>query len=504
MGTKAKEHLKEEEEDFYFEDWKTSSKKNKTNIVVDNNVIISKNFNSNVFDNYVVLKEIGTGTYSKVQLVQHKINLSIRAMKVIKKKKKKGTNVTNENEVYKEVDLLIKMDHPNIVKIFEFYNGEKEYYLIMEYCEGGELFDKIVKSNLTEIQCAYIMYQILSAVNYCHKMKIIHRDLKPENILIQKDEDGFYRVKICDFGTSKAFKIGDTQKQLVGSAYYIAPEVIQKKYNSKCDLWSCGVIMFVLLTKKPPFGGRTDQIIMQNIQIGKYKTELLDNFSPYAKELVSLLLEKNIKKRINAETALNHPWFDVYKCKDILTDIQDKDTIKRFISNLKNYKRGSIIQETALAFLVHNYPDLDEIVNACKLFGQIDQNGKGKITLKDFIEGLKKILKKDMEEDAKKIFENLDEYGSGYLEYEMFIRAAINKKIFLTEDTLKFTFKFFDKENKGKITNDSIIKMFEESINKDENVKTELEKIMKDANRSETDSSMDFENFCEFMKSILQ
>ena len=504
MGTKAKENLKEEEEDFYFEDWKTSSKKNKTNIVVDNNVIISKNFNSNVFDNYVVLKEIGTGTYSKVQLVQHKINLYIRAMKVIKKKKKKGTNVTNENEVYKEVDLLIKMDHPNIVKIFEFYNGEKEYYLIMEYCEGGELFDKIVKSNLTEIQCAYIMYQILSAVNYCHKMKIIHRDLKPENILIQKDEDGFYRVKICDFGTSKAFKIGDTQKQLVGSAYYIAPEVIQKKYNSKCDLWSCGVIMFVLLTKKPPFGGRTDQIIMQNIQIGKYKTELLDNFSPYAKELVSLLLEKNIKKRINAETALNHPWFDVYKCKDILTDIQDKDTIKRFISNLKNYKRGSIIQETALAFLVHNYPDLDEIVNACKLFGQIDQNGKGKITLKDFIEGLKKILKKDMEEDAKKIFENLDEYGSGYLEYEMFIRAAINKKIFLTEDTLKFTFKFFDKENKGKITNDSIIKMFEESINKDENVKTELEKIMKDAKRSETDSSMDFENFCEFMKSILQ
>ena len=504
MGTKAKENLKEEEEDFYFEDWKTSSKKNKTNIVVDNNVIISKNFNSNVFDNYVVLKEIGTGTYSKVQLVQHKINLSIRAMKVIKKKKKKGTNVTNENEVYKEVDLLIKMDHPNIVKIFEFYNGEKEYYLIMEYCEGGELFDKIVKSNLTEIQCAYIMYQILSAVNYCHKMKIIHRDLKPENILIQKDEDGFYRVKICDFGTSKAFKIGDTQKKLVDSDYYIAPEVIQKKYNSKCDLWSCGVIMFVLLTKKPPFGGRTDQIIMQNIQIGKYKTELLDNFSPYAKELVSLLLEKNIKKRINAETALNHPWFDVYKCKDILTDIQDKDTIKRFISNLKNYKRGSIIQETALAFLVHNYPDLDEIVNACKLFGQIDQNGKGKITLKDFIEGLKKILKKDMEEDAKKIFENLDEYGSGYLEYEMFIRAAINKKIFLTEDTLKFTFKFFDKENKGKITNDSIIKMFEESINKDENVKTELEKIMKDANRSETDSSMDFENFCEFMKSILQ
>ena len=504
MGQKSGKAMKEEEEDFYFEDWETASSKNKSNIVLNNNIIISKNINSNPFDDYVVLKDIGTGTYSKVQLVQHKINLSIRARKVIKKKKKKGTNQTNENDVYKEVDLLIKMDHPNIVKIFEFYNGEKEYYLIMEYCGGGELFDKIVKSNLTEIQCAYIMYQILSAVNYCHKMKIIHRDLKPENILIKKDEDGFYRVKVCDFGTSKAFKTGDTQKQLVGSAYYIAPEVIQKKYNSKCDLWSCGVILFVLLTKKPPFGGRTDAIIMQNIQVGKYKEELLDKYSPYAKELVKLLLEKNIKKRINAETALNHPWFDVFKCKEILTDIQDKDTIKRFIENLKNYKRGSIIQETAIAFLVHNYPDLDEIGNACKLFGQIDINGKGKITLNDFIEGLNKILKKNMEEDAKKIFENLDEYQSGYLEYEVFVRAAINKSIFLTEDTLKFTFKFFDKENKNKITSESIIKIFEESIKKDENIKTELEKIIKEANNNSGNLDMDFQIFSEFMKSILK
>ena len=505
MGQKtSSESKKEEEDDFYFDDWETIS--SRKNIVLNNDIIISKNINSNPFDDYVIIKEIGSGTYSKVQLVQHKIDLSIRAMKVIKKKMKRGTNQTNENDVKKEVDLLIKMDHPNIVKIFEFYNGEKEYYLIMEYCEGGELFDRIVKSNLTEIQCAYIMYQILSAVNYCHKMKIIHRDLKPENILIKKDEDGFYRVKICDFGTSKAFKIGDIQKQLVGSAYYIAPEVIEKKYNSKCDLWSCGVIMFVLLTKKPPFGGKTDAIIMQNIQVGKYKSELLDIYSPYAKELVSLLLQKNIKKRINAETALNHPWFDVFKSKEILTDIQDKDTIKRFIENLKNYKRGSIIQETALAFLVHNYPDLDEIVNACKLFGQIDQNGHGKITLSEFKEGLNRILKKNMDEDAKKIFQNLDEYGSGYLEYEMFVRAAINKTIFLSDDALKLTFKFFDKENKEIITSESILKIFNESINKDNNVKIELEKMIKEANNnpSTQDLSMDFKNFSEFMKNILK
>ena len=155
-----------------------------------------------------------------------------------------------------------------------------------------------------------------------------------------------------------------------------------------------------------------------------------------------------------------------------------------------------------MAFLVHNYPDLDEVVNACKLFGQIDKNGKGKITLNDFIEGLNKILKKNMEEDAKKIFENLDEYSSGYLEYEMFIRAAINKKIFLKEDTLKFTFNFFDKENTKKITSESILKIFEESIKKDENVKIELENMIKEASPNEN-LEMDFDNFTEFMKSIL-
>ena len=499
------------EETFYLEDWEivntNNISKEPKNIKFDSNILISQ-VKSNPFEDYTVIKDLGTGSYAKVQLVKHNINNSIRAMKVIPKKIKVKTGQTNESDVYNEVCLLMKMDHPNIVKIFEFYNGPKEYYLIMEYCGGGELFEKIVNSTLLEIQCAYIMYQILSAINYCHKMKIIHRDLKPENILIKKDEDGFYRVKICDFGTSQAFKIGDIQHKVVGSAYYIAPEVIQKKYNSKCDLWSCGVIMFVLLTKKPPFGGRNEMMIMQNVQIGEYKSQLLDKYSPYAKDLVSKLLERDIKKRINAEMALNHPWFDVFKCKEILNDIQDKDMIKRFINNLKNYSSKSIIQETALAYLVHNYPDLEEVVNACKLFGKIDIKGNGKITLKELSDGLCKLLKnKNMEEEAKKIFENLDIDDNNYLEYEEFVRAAIDKSVFLTNDALRLTFKFFDKENKEKITFDSILKIFENNIKKGVNInpEEELKKIIKDIKvKTDEDLSINFPSFCELMSNILK
>ena len=508
--TSAKEKIDDEEEAFYLENWEIVNPKNiekkPKNIKFNSKILISK-IKSNPYEDYTVVKDLGSGTYAEVKLVKHNINNSIRAMKIIPKKIKRGTNQTNEADVINEVYSLIKMDHPNIVKIFEFYNGKKEYFLVMEYCGGGELFDKIIKSKLTEIQCAYIMYQILSAINYCHNMKLIHRDLKPENILIKKDEDGFYRVKICDFGTSQTFKIGDIQSKIVGSAYYIAPEVIQKKYNSKCDMWSCGVIMYVLLTKKAPFGGKTEVQIMQNVQVGKYKTNLLEIYSPYAADLISKLLERDIKKRINAETALNHPWFDVFKSKEILNDIQDKDTIKRFVENLKNYQCNSIIQETALAFLVHNYPDLDEIVNACKLFGKVDLNENGKITVDDLNKGLCKLLKKsNMEEDAKKIFENLDTVGTNYVEYEEFVRAAIDKKIFLTDEALKMAFSFFDKENKGIITFESILKIFKGCVKKDKdiNLEEELKKIMKDIGIKNEDLSIDFESFSQLLSKILK
>jgi calcium-dependent protein kinase len=338
-------------------------------------------------------------------------------------------------------------------------------------------------------------------------MKIIHRHLKPENILIKKDEEGFYHVKICDFGTSQAFKIGDIQSKIVGSAYYIAPEVLQKKYNSKCDMWSCGVIMFVLLTQKVPFGGKDENSIMHNVLVGQYKPQLLDNYSPYAKDLVSKLLERDIKKRINAETALNHPWFDVFKSKEILNDIQDKEMIKRFVNNLKNYRRTSLIQETALTYLVHNYPDLDEVVNAGKLFGKIDINGNGKITLIDLTNGLCKLLKnKNMGEDAKQIFENLDVEGTNYLHYEEFIKAAVDKKIFLDEEALKLTFSFFDKEKKGVITFDSILNIFKDSTKKDDNInlEEELKKLINEMNLSSNNLSIDFSSFSQLMLNILK
>ena len=145
-------------------------------------------------------------------------------------------------------------------------------------------------------------------------------------------------IKVCDFGTSLKFKKGDVQDEVVGSIYYIAPEVLKKNYNAKCDIWSCGVIMYILLTGYPPFGGRDNKTIMQKILKGEYKTEPLKKRCKACIDLISKLLEKDINTRIRADTALNHKWFQIYKSKEIRVDIDDPKIIQKYINNLKNYE----------------------------------------------------------------------------------------------------------------------------------------------------------------------
>ena len=358
-------------EGFFLEDWEILNDKNKIDefsqnkdkISFKNEVLISQ-VKTDPFEDYTEIKELGSGSFATVKLVRNNSTKMIRAMKIIQKKK--NSNGESDLDILNEINILKQIDHPNVVKIFEFYNSKDAYYLITEYCEGGELFNIISqKKKLTEIQCAYIMYQVLSAIKYCHKMKIMHRDLKPENILIYKHDKtkDYYDVKICDFGTSQIFKRGEWQSQPCGSVYYVAPEVLQKKYNSKCDLWSCGVIMFMLLSNKAPFGGRTDRDIIKNVNSGIYNVNFLKNCSQITLDLIAKLLEKDYKKRINADSAMNHQFFTQFHIKNLLNEIKDEAVINKLINNLKNYKCQSIIQETALAYLVHNYTDLDDVVN---------------------------------------------------------------------------------------------------------------------------------------------
>ena len=225
-------------------------------------------FNSKAFSEvYKVGKLLGKGTYGDVREATHKLTGQERAVKIFRKDLE-----TQESylKVKNEISILRKINHPIIIKIFEYFEDDKKVYIVLEKCEGGELFEEIFKNKyLRSNTAAIICKQLFSAIAYMHENMIIHRDLKPENILLDEKED-FLNLKLIDFGSATHFTPNKKLTDLVGSAFYIAPEVLKFNYNEKCDLWSSGVILYILLCGIPPFSGNTNEEIVNKIKKGVY------------------------------------------------------------------------------------------------------------------------------------------------------------------------------------------------------------------------------------------
>lgn len=473
-------------------------------------------------DNYITLKELGEGSFGKVFKVKHKYTGSIRAVKIIFKQRILLSKF-EEDEIIKEINILKLLDHPNIIKVYEYFNTKENLYIILEYCNGGELFDKLIEySSFPEDITADIMRQLLSAVCFCHSRNIIHRDIKPENILIEsyepklkkkktaminlaaptavnkndlniniksqktvtedanniirgidkdelirlktkKDEEDTpknmknlekFTVKIIDFGTS-VIKKGDI-KEKTGTAYYIAPEVIKNNYNEKCDIWSLGVIMYILLSGEPPFSDDDDNVIFKKIVIGKYKLsgKLWDKISHEAKELIKKLLTYNYLERPSAAEILEKdPWLKKYSNNDDSGRLDLKGTLL----SLRRLKTNKKLQQATLGFIVHHLSNDSEVDRLRKIFQIIDTNGDGQLTKEELYEGIKNQFGKEIADlEINKIMLALDNDNSGIIEFQEFLRASIDKAKIFTEDNLKQAFQLFDIDKSGKITFDEI------------------------------------------------
>ena len=484
-------------------------KSDKKNVVsIDSNVFVVKGETSpDLF--YIREKTLGNGSYGTVYLVKHKQLHRYFAMKVIRKSHK---NKSEEDSLMNEINILRKMDHPNILKMTDFYNQKKEYDIITEYCQEGELFNEIkTYAPFNETITGYYMKQILKAVCYCHGMNIVHRDLKPENILIVKRmKNGCHPIKIIDFGTAKIFSKEKKETLLIGSAYYIAPEVLDRNYTEKCDLWSCGVIMYILLTGRPPFGGNTDMEIMQKIKSGKYDLTKYPwgIISKEAKDLIKDLLQLNPGQRLSAEKALKHPWFSTKQVKQIesLNNLTKHNTLK-LVENLTKYRSDNILRCAVIAYLVHNNTQLKEAHEAIKLFNRIDENGDGRITKEELYNGLQHYLNKkgdELKEEVELIFSHIDADHNGFIEYEEFIRAAIDKNYFLSDNFIKFAFSYFDRYGSGNITMEEVKNLF--YLNEKNKKSSEAEKQLKssfDEIDINHDGSLSFEEFVQMMKNII-
>ena len=464
--------------------------------------LITQNF-GNPEKYYKKVRNLGSGSYGTVYLAKNNLKDNLVAIKVIEKI---PANIIDDMEIKNEINILKSLSHPNIVKIFEFFDTALNYYIVTEYCKKGELFEYI-NNQYSEYQLAVLFYQVFSGLCYLHEKKILHRDLKLENLMISEIEkdinsgEEYFWIKIIDFGTAKIFERKKNEKEIIGSSYYIAPEVLKKNYNEKCDNWSVGVILYMTLTGVPPFDGETDEDIISRIKIGKYNKNnkrFLEK-SPEVKDLVNSLLERDTEKRLSAKEALSHPWFKKYGGRNLFCNFK-KEEIMPYIDNLFKYKYNSKIQELVIAFLVHNLGNNDETLIILKMFRFFNKSGDCKLTKNEFTLGLYGYKnKEDVDEMADIIFQRLDGDNNGYIEYEEFLRACVDKTKLMTRDNLKFAFKFLDKDNTKTLNVNKILRAFVTKPNK------EIEAIfMMTLNEVDKDGDgiIRFNEFCELMTKI--
>lgn len=386
---------------------------------------------------------LGSGRNGDVRKCIHKATQDQRVVKIISKSDI-PIKLIESREMFKEVEILKTVDHPNLPRIFEFFEDECKYYIVMELCKGGDLFDKIVEVGVFEEgQAAEIMFQLLSGITYLHSRNIVHRDIKPENVLLTSKKT--LNLKIIDFDTATVFGPG-YQREMHGTPLYMAPEIVKGKYTEKCDIWSSGMILLIMLTGGPPFDGTDEEIfaILKNLKLNI--DALCPNSTPGAKDLLKKLLDSDPEKRISARDACLHPWIKQY------TQNVSTQDINKVLFRIKSFRKTTKLKEAIHTFIISKImdPKLYKTENA--VFNYLDVNRDGTISTSELIDLLiKEMPKEEAEMYSNMIMEHVDSDQSGTIDYTEFLRASVKQKKICTRKNIESAFKFFDEDGSGSI-----------------------------------------------------
>ncbi|KAK9062900.1 hypothetical protein SSX86_020090 [Deinandra increscens subsp. villosa] len=395
---------------------------------------------------YTIGKELGRGQFGVTHLCTCKNTGKQLACKTIAKRKL--ANKEDIEDVRREVQIMHHLaGQANIVELKGAFEDKRSVHLVMELCAGGELFDRIIaKGHYTERAAASLLRTIVKIVHTCHSMGVIHRDLKPENfLLLNKEEDA--PLKATDFGLSVFYKQGEVFKDIVGSAYYIAPEVLKRKYGPEVDIWSIGVMLYILLSGVPPFWAESEHGIFNAILRGHidFTSDPWPSISPSAKDLVKKMLTSEPKHRLTAHQVLSHPW--------IMEDGEAPDTPldNAVLGRLKQFKAMNNFKKVALRVIAGCLSE-EEIMGLKQMFKGMDSDNSGTITLEELKKGLSKQGTKLTESEVKQLMQAADADGNGTIDYEEFITATMHMNRMDREDHLYTAFQYFDKDNSGYIT----------------------------------------------------
>lgn len=450
----------------------------------------------NIYNLYTFIRLIGEGYFSKVKLAYKNIEGESKkyAVKMIYKKR---VDLSLREEFLNELSILSTIDHPNVVKFFETYEDDHNYYLVMEYLEGGNIFErKENKSDgVNEAYISKIAHKIISAINYCHTIGVVHRDIKPENILFAyKNPDS--EVKIIDFGLSKKFNSAseDFMKSFIGTPFFVAPEVISMKYDFNCDLWSIGATMYMLFTGNPPFNSQNKNEILHSIQNNKpdFSQIIWKKVSSEAKDFVKKLLVKNPKKRMNSIQALNHKFL-----QDVNNLIHKREFLdEEILTNLKNFENPIKFKKIILNTLINSL-SIEDLNLYNRVFNAIDLDHEGFLSNTELKKAFEKLNIFLSDEEVSKIIKKIDYDKNGRVNYSEFLMAAINIKKIMNEQRLFKLFLNFDTSNSGFIDIESLktalLRSGKELQNSEEIINV-IEEVSKDGN-----NKISFEEFANIM-----
>ncbi|KAL8162434.1 hypothetical protein V2J09_013923 [Rumex salicifolius] len=401
-------------------------------------------------EHHLIGKKLGQGQFGTTYLCTEKSSGVPYACKSIPKRKLLCKE--DYEDVWREIQIMHHLsEHPNVVRIKGTYEDSVFVHLVMELCAGGELFDRIVaKGHYSERQAAILMKTVVDVVEACHSLGVMHRDLKPENFLFESgDEDA--KLKATDFGLSVFYKPGQTFGDVVGSPYYVAPEVLCKRYGHESDVWSAGIILYILLSGVPPFWAETDSGIFRQILHGKldFDSEPWPSISDSAKDLIHKMLDRDPRTRFTAHQVLCHPW--------IVDDTvaPDKPLDSAVLSRLKQFSAMNKLKKMALRVIAERLSE-EEIGGLKELFKMIDTDGSGTITLEELKVGLKRVGSDLGETEIKSLMDAADIDHNGTIDYGEFLAATLHMNKIEREENLVAAFSYFDKDGSGYITVDEL------------------------------------------------
>lgn len=463
-------------------------------------------------DRYSGIKVLGKGSFGEVVLCRDKVTGQECAVKVISKASiKKGSSTSS---LLREIELLKELDHPNIMKLYEFFEDSGYYYLVGEVYTGGELFDKIARQKRLDIvDAARTIKQVLSGINYMHHNSIVHRDLKPENLLLENNRPDAL-IKIIDFGLSTHFVPTTKMKDKIGTAYYIAPEVLAGCYTEKCDIWSAGVILYILITGRPPFGGATETDILSRVTAGKYSTRYIFESTKSQREaqcvesLIRHMLMFVPSMRYTAQQCLDHEF--ITKLCSYPDLPKELPLLESAISNMIRFQSSQKLVKAALLYMGSKLTTKEETRDLTRIFEKLDRNGDGQLDRNELKSGYKELMRlkgvdttkldeEAVEHEVDAVLETIDFDHNGYLSYSEFVTACMDQKILITKTRLQRAFEMFDVDGSGKISSEELQKIFAMSGLK----KAECDAIVRsvDANN---DGEIDLSEFEEMLRKLTQ